>query len=76
LIALLPGRTDPNIPAAREASKGHSCDAKAVALRRRSIVVAMILVICMLFLMGVMLERSGREHPTLMPDPGRKLETS
>ena len=45
LIALLPCWTDPDMPPEKQA-RATAADDEAVALRRRSIVIAMILVIC------------------------------
>ena len=61
LIALLPRWTDSNI---RSPEKQERATA-AVALRRRSIVVGMILVICLLFLMGAQLATFSNESSTL-----------
>jgi hypothetical protein len=53
LIALLPRWTDPKIRPAEKQAK--TADAKAVASRRRTIVIAMILVISMMLLRGAQL---------------------
>jgi hypothetical protein len=52
LIALLPRRTDPNIRPPEKQATVTAADAAALTLRRQSIVVAMILVLCVLFFMG------------------------
>jgi hypothetical protein len=64
LIALLPRRTGPNIRAPEKQARTTAADADAVALRRRSIVVAMILVICILFLMGAHFATTSNESST------------
>jgi len=58
LIALLP-----ILPPGKHA-RGTAADAEAVALRRRSIVAATILVICMLYLMGAQLATLSNESST------------
>ena len=64
LIALLPRWTDPNIRPPGKQARATAADAEAVTLRRQSIVVAMILVICVLFLIGVQLSTLSDESST------------
>ena len=64
LIALLPRRTDPNIRSPQKQTRATAADAEAVALRRRSIVVAMILVLCVLFFMGSQFATVSNESST------------
>ena len=64
LIALLPRGTDPNIRPPRKQARATAADVEAVALRRRSVVVAMILVLCVLFFMGSQLATVSNESST------------
>jgi hypothetical protein len=64
LIALLPRWTDPNIRPPEKQARSKAADAEAVALRRQSIVVAMILVTCLLFFMGTQLATVSNESST------------
>ena len=78
LIALLPRWTDPNIRSPEKQARPTAAD--AVALRRRSIVVGMILVICLLFLMGAQLATFSNESSTLpaadaLPSPITPAQT-
>ena len=64
LIALLPRWTAPNIRPPEKQARSKAADTEAVTLRRQSIVVAMILVICLLFFMGAQLARVSNESST------------
>ena len=64
LIALLPRWTDPNTRPPETQARATAADAEAVALRRRSIVTAMILVLSVLFLIGVQLAKLSDESST------------
>jgi hypothetical protein len=61
LIALLPRWTDPNIRPPEK--QGKAADAEALALSRRTTVVAMIVLISMMVLIGAQLARLRNESP-------------
>jgi hypothetical protein len=63
LIALLPRWTDPHIRS--PGKQGKPADAAALALSRRTTVVAMIVLICMMLLIGTQLARLRNESPAL-----------
>lgn len=64
LIALLPCWTDADMRPPEKQARATAAVAEAVALRRRSIVVAMILVVCVLFLISVQLATVSDEPST------------